>query len=542
MIARHSHCNTTRLAGLLEESLSPELQLSVTQHLDSCEYCQHALQELAGDDRWWQDTRQVLSELGEPTLVDGSGIESAILTSGNSGPLRTADHGSNADGASRPSGHERPHDFDLQAVNHWVVGLLQASSDPTALGEVDGMPIYSVVGQGGMGVVLKAHDRSLQRFLAVKLLSPMLSSSGAARQRFFREAQAAAAVVHPNIVPIYAISDDRALPYIVMPFIAGGNLQQHLDAEGPLALDRVLSIGLQVAEGLAAAHAQGIIHRDIKPANLMLDEGGFRVMLTDFGLARALDDASLTGSGMIAGTPQYMSPEQARGKPLDARSDIYSLGALLYALATGRPPIPGGSAIEVLQQIGEVDPTPVYEINERYPKWFHGLVMSLMAKETSQRVGATEDVVQLLRGCLSHARSPHQAALPESIGRQERTTGSRLLRLFGLVIACAVGVGLTSLGWNTQWFNDGPPSENSAAAKADLSAGTKASGDADAAVQLAVAAEADRIEPLSANDPRQTKPDADTDWISSEVEALLSTAEFEVTRLSSELRDSHDSP
>lgn len=297
---------------------------------------------------------------------------------------------------------------------------IPARSRTDCLGQIGGMHVDSVVGQGGMGVVLRAHDTALHRNLAVKLLSPMLASNGAARQRFLREAQAAAAVVHPNIVPIYAVSVDGKMPYLVMPYIGGGNLQQALDQTGPMPVDRALSIGLQVAEGLAAAHAQGIVHRDIKPANLLLDDGGFRVLLTDFGLARVLDNASLTASGMLAGTPMYMSPEQARGMPVDQRSDIYSLGAVLYALVTGCPPVRGESSLEMLRRLVEEDPKPIVEINETCPAWFARLVERLMCKSIEDRVQSSEDACRLLRGALAHARTPHRSALPVELQPRRR--------------------------------------------------------------------------------------------------------------------------
>src|SRR5262249_23305682 len=153
----------------------------------------------------------------------------------------------------------------------------------------------------------------------------------AARRRFAREAKAAAAVVHDNVVPIHHVDTASGLPYLVMQYVPGPSLQQRLDASGPLELEEILRIGMQTAEGLAAAHAQGIVHRDVKPANILLENGVERVRLTDFGLARTVDDATQTQSGLLAGTPAYMAPEQARGEALDHRADLFSLGSVLYA-------------------------------------------------------------------------------------------------------------------------------------------------------------------------------------------------------------------
>src|SRR5205814_9742171 len=171
----------------------------------------------------------------------------------------------------------------------------------------------------------------------IKVMAPQLAASATARRRFTREARAAAAVTHDHVVTIHAVEDAGPLPHIVMQFVAGTSLQDRLDRTGPLPLAEVLRIGMQTASGLAAAHAQGLVHRDVKPANILLENGVERVKLTDFGLARAADDASLTHSGQVAGTPAYMSPEQAEGKPVDARSDLFSLGSVLYAMLAGRP-------------------------------------------------------------------------------------------------------------------------------------------------------------------------------------------------------------
>lgn len=194
----------------------------------------------------------------------------------------------------------------------WLEPILE-ECDVGKLGRIDRYPVDELVGQGGMGVVLRGTDTELHRSVAIKILSPHLAGVGASRARFMREAQAAASIVHPSIVPIYGVITDARLPYIVMPYIRGGNLQQRLDREGPLGMRDVLQIGMQIAEGLAAAHRVGVIHRDIKPSNTLVEEGNDRVLISDFGLTRALDDATLTNSGVIAGTPQYMSPEQANG-------------------------------------------------------------------------------------------------------------------------------------------------------------------------------------------------------------------------------------
>src|SRR5262245_24619179 len=201
--------------------------------------------------------------------------------------------------------------------------FLDPSDQPGSIGRLGHYEVRDVVGRGGMGVVLKAFDESLHRVVAIKVMAPQLATGATARKRFTREARAQAAVTHDHVVTIHAVEESGRLPHIVMQFVARQSLQDRLDRTGPLALQEVLRIGMQTAAGLAAAHAQGLVHRDVKPANILLENGVERVKLTDFGLARAADDASLTQSGVVAGTPQYMAPEQARGEPVDQRADLF---------------------------------------------------------------------------------------------------------------------------------------------------------------------------------------------------------------------------
>jgi serine/threonine-protein kinase len=190
----------------------------------------------------------------------------------------------------------------------------------------------------------------------------------------------------------------------------------------------------------------------------MLDEGGFRVMLTDFGLARALDDATLTGSGMLAGTPQFMSPEQALGKHVDHRSDIYSLGAVLYALSTGRPPIRGESTLEVLQRIGTEPPKPIIEINESYPVWFQRLVERMMAKSLDERLASADEAASLLRQSLAHVRSPHEVPLPDALQPAYQTPAWLQMLKSKAVLSCGL-IAITGLllitGWSLQHDGSG---------------------------------------------------------------------------------------
>jgi DNA-binding beta-propeller fold protein YncE len=257
-----------------------------------------------------------------------------------------------------------------------------------------------------MGLVLKARDPALGRTVAVKVLSPGLSYGAAARRRFAREARAVAAVGHEHIVAIHAVDEFRGLPYLVMEYVPGRSLQQKLDAAGPLEVREILRIGTQAARALAAAHAQGVVHRDIKPANILLENCVERVKLTDFGLARAMDDASLTQSGLIAGTPQYMAPEQARGEPVDARADLFALGSALYATAAGRSPFRADSAMAVLKRVCDERHRPLRELNSDVPDWLEAVIDRLLAKEPSDRFQTAAEVADLLENGLAHLQQP----------------------------------------------------------------------------------------------------------------------------------------
>ncbi len=218
------------------------------------------------------------------------------------------------------------------------LGFLQPPTRPGSLGRLSHYEILEVLGHGAFGTVFKAFDDKLQRVVAIKVMAPELAATSPARKRFLREARALAAIRHEYVVSVYAV-EETPIPYLVMGYVPGQTLQKRLDERGPLEVLEVLRLGTQIAEGLAAAHAKDLIHRDIKPGNILLETGIHdRVKITDFGLARAADDASMTQSGMIAGTPMYMAPEQALGHKLDQRADLFSFGSVLYQMVSGRPP------------------------------------------------------------------------------------------------------------------------------------------------------------------------------------------------------------
>ena len=240
----------------------------------------------------------------------------------------------------------------------------------------------------------------LDRFVAIKVLSPAYSHQSAARLRFAREAKAAAAIVHDNIVAIYGVDSCNGLPYLVMPYIKGESLQRRIDRQAPLALDEILEISLQIARGLQAAHDLGVIHRDIKPANILLPQSVSRVLITDFGLARAVDDATLTSSGMIAGTPAFMSPEQAGGNAIDTRSDLFSLGSVMYAMTCGHPPFRADSAYGVMRRIIDEPHRKLCHLRSETPIWLQQIIDQLLEKKPAKRFTTAAELAEHLEKCL----------------------------------------------------------------------------------------------------------------------------------------------
>jgi serine/threonine protein kinase len=304
----------------------------------------------------------------------------------------------------------------------WL-SLLGPSNDAECLGTLGPYRIIELIGRGGMGVVLRAVDPKLNRTVAVKLLAPELSVSATAVQRFLREARAAAAVSHDHVVAIHSIDDVARPPIIVMEFIDGQSVQQKIDKVGALDVKSILRIGMQTAAGLEAAHRQGLVHRDIKPANILLENGIERVKLTDFGLARAIDDIGMTKTGQITGTPQYMSPEQAQGQRVDHRTDLFSLGCVLYAMCTGGAAFRADSAVAVMHRIVHEEPRPVRQVNEEVPDWLCRIVEKLLEKRPQDRFESAEEVEDLLGQHLAHLQQPDSVPMPKRVGPSQRTAG-----------------------------------------------------------------------------------------------------------------------
>ncbi len=318
--------------------------------------------------------------------------------------------------------------------------------------------ILAPLGAGGMGEVYVAHDPSLGRKVAIKLLPVRLSGDRETLARFTREARSASALNHPNIVTIHEVGMDQGSgsPFIVMEFIDGRDLRS-LISNGPLTNRKTLDIAAQIADGLAAAHEQGIIHRDLKPENVMITKDGY-VKILDFGLAKIIrpagdddDTAQLdlpgTNPGTILGTVGYMSPEQATGKPLDFRSDQFALGAILYELATGKPAFEAGNAIDTLSAILHEEVQSISRFNVQAPEPFCWIVERLLSKNVEERYSSTRDLARDLRNIRDRFATMTQSEeipRPPKISRQKFTIAAivagALLFAGGIVFVARQGM------------------------------------------------------------------------------------------------------
>ena len=284
--------------------------------------------------------------------------------------------------------------------------------------------LSAVIGRGGMGTVYRATDLVLGRSVAVKLLPGVLADHDPTRvARFEREARAAAALNHPAVVAVYDTGADATSRFIVMELVVGRSLEELLRDQGRLAPDSAVRVAARVADALAAAHAAGIVHRDIKPANVMVaDDGSVKVL--DFGIARPMEETTLTQNAAVLGTASYMAPEQALGTPADERSDIYSLGCVLYALLAGHPPFNGIVPAAVMHQHANIAPEPLHSQTSGVSPALDGLVMEMLAKSPSERPQtATQVRDRLVRLSVDPLAAPMSRA-PMSTAPTERLSGT----------------------------------------------------------------------------------------------------------------------
>lgn len=302
------------------------------------------------------------------------------------------------------------------------------------------------VGEGGFAVVFRARDNALGRAVAVKALDLQVVPSSTLAERFLREAQTVARLEHPNIVPIHKVGGQGSVLYIIMRYIDGPSLRALLEKPKRLAVTEAVRIARDVAVALAYAHEHGIVHRDVKPDNILLDRTG-HTLVTDFGIAKAAEEAKsaavgpLTTEGMVLGTPEYMSPEQAAGEALDGRSDIYSLGVVLYHMLAGAPPFDGESAQAILAKQLTAEPIPIRERRREVSPALAAIVERMLAKEPERRYASAADVSRVLTGAVPPAAAVTEESLaPGPV--PDRSTGPGVVRAGGtgcLTIAVLLG-------------------------------------------------------------------------------------------------------
>jgi len=271
--------------------------------------------------------------------------------------------------------------------------------------------IQQVLGEGGMAKVFLGTDRVLSRTVAVKVLAPQYAEDQQFVARFRREAQAAAALNHPNIVSVFDTGSNGNVHYIVMEYVEGKTLQETLREESRLTPERSIEIGEAVARALSAAHAKGLVHRDIKPGNIMITREG-QVKVMDFGIARATTSDTVTQTAAVLGTAAYLSPEQAQGETVDHRSDIYSLGVVLYEMLTGRQPFTGESPVSIAYRHVTEDPVPPSRLNPDVPEALDAIVMKAMAKSPDDRYQTAQELIDDLRRAAEGMPVAAAAVLP----------------------------------------------------------------------------------------------------------------------------------
>ncbi|MEL6898437.1 MAG: protein kinase, partial [Planctomycetota bacterium] len=442
-----SHPDDTQLRGYIDESLSPDQQMRLQQHLESCDACIQRMNQIAAPAAWWSAAAEHLHR------DDSSG------RAGSETQPDTVDFSSLPTYASDDLGDGGSEGLDPEIAE--VLQRLTPTDANDSMGRLQHYEVTGVVGTGATSIVLKAYDASLRRSVAIKALRPSLTAFPRSRERFEREARAAAAIVHPNVIEIYGVSSSGALPYLVMPYVRGTSLAKRIRESGHLSLRAALTVACQIADGLAAAHDSGVIHRDIKPANILLGDGIERVLLTDFGLARVVNDSGLTHTGTIAGTPHFMSPEQARGERPDPRSDLFSLGSLMYCMLSGDPPFDADNCYASLRHVVEHQPTPIAQIRNDLPKWVQPLLQWMMHKDAQQRPDSAAQLARELRQCVLHLGDSSQP-LPKRL----QSGISKTPRLLSMAMIFIVLVG--TLGWfaATNWSGIADPPSNVTAGSA----------------------------------------------------------------------------
>ncbi len=393
------------LLDYLLGTLPPNVLTGIEEHFAQCGICEETIRGLNASDTLSElvaDAAIVAPEVGDD---DKTFVKNLILQIQENGEAGTAVNDASQflhrDGDRRMDcGNDGLNDRAAEVTRLLTPaenGLENepSSSEKEPLGTIAHYRVLELIGAGSTGVVYRALDRQLDRMVALKILRPSLGQP--ARERFMAEARAAASIEHPNVVTIYHVGEENQLAFMAMKWLPGETLEDKLANVSFLPEEETREVAKQVASGLAAAHEKNLIHRDIKPANIWLSEESGQAIILDFGLARiADDDPQMTATGMLAGTPNFMSPEQTRGMELDGRSDLFSLGCLMYRAATGKLPFGASGILATLQSIQNHDPRPPLRLNPHLSEDFSDLVMCLIEKQPANRPESTSDLIDAL--------------------------------------------------------------------------------------------------------------------------------------------------
>ena len=383
---------------------------ALARHLEQCATCREVLESLSSENVDFSPMREAL-------LIPK--VESHRLSAA------MADLSSSSVGSNNVT--ER--DFSFAEVKAWI--------KPDSRGRIGRFADYDLiecVGRGGMGIVFRAFDASLDRPVAVKLMLPALANDQEAKLRFFREARSIAAVRHPNVVAVHAVSETDGLPFLVTEFIDGPSLQHWVRPNEPVDAETIRRVGAEIAAGLDACHQAGVLHRDIKPSNVLVDSRNETAKITDFGLAMVASSPSLTMPGQLAGTPGYLAPERLAGMATDERSDLFSLGCVLYALAAGVEPFQSDSPFATMHQISTHEPASLRSINPKLPASLERIIQSLMSKRPEDRPQTAAAARERLLGSSMSIAPRHSS---EAAARRNKSLG--LLALLLIAMASTIG-------------------------------------------------------------------------------------------------------